>query len=880
MRLSLWSWRRHREEELDDELRSHLEMAVQDHLERGETPQEAEAAARREFGNVGLVKEVTRQMWGWVWIEQLIQDLRYGLRSLRRAPSFSMVAVLTLGLGIGANTAIFSMVNAILLRQLPFKNPEQLVAVDSKRTDPGKHPFTIPDFIDYRNQNQTLEQIAAFATWSASMTGSGEAERVQGMRISANAFQLLGVDALVGRALMPEDDTPGRQNVVVLSHGLWQRRFGADPRLVGQTLVLNGNSYTIVGVLAPQFIFPIREAELAVPLAPDADPWRSARTSTNFLRAIARLKPGIAPAQAEADLTSIAGRLRQQYPAANENKLGVTLTPLNDVVVGNYRHALWMLLGAVGLVLLIASINLASLSLARASTRHREMAIRTAHGATRWRLIRQMTTESLLLAISGGLIGLLLAWWGINFLLALSPEGMPRLSEVGLDARVLFFTLAVSLLAGSIFGILPAVKASKVNLNEELKSGGRSGNDGTGRNRVRSALVVTEIAISLVLLLSASLLIKSFSRLQEALPGFESENLLAVRLSLPRTRYANRDDLVSFYNQLLPQLEGLPGVSAVGAVSALPLSGTRASIELTIEGRPSPRNEVWVTDYSIASTAYFRSMKIPLLGGREFSEQDNARTTPVAIISETLARRFWPDGNPVGARLSIDDNNQGPRGVEIVGVVGDVKHLSMEDEPTPHVYLPLRQIHEDGVVWMTNNQYWLIRSSVNPLNLASAVQREISKVDPEVPASNIKTMEQYLSASVSPRRFNLWLLTVFAAAALVLATVGIYGVMSYSVAQRTREIGVRMALGAQRSDILRLVVGHGMLLAVAGLAAGLAGALALSRLMGGLLYQVSTTDPATYIVLTFFLLLVTLAACLVPARRATKVDPMVALRYE
>jgi predicted permease len=869
-----------RDRELAEELESHLQMHIEDNVQAGMTPQEARRQALIKLGGVAQIKEEYGRRRGFPMLEDLWLDLRYGARGLIRQPVFTLVAVLTLALAIGANTAIFSMVDAILLRQLPFKNPEQLVAVDSKRTDPGKHPFTIPDFIDYRDQNQTLEQIAAFSTWSASLTGSGEAERVQGMRISANAFQLLGMDAIVGRALMPEDDTPGRQNVVVLSHGLWQRRFGADPRLVGQTLVLNGHSHTIVGVLAPQFIFPIREAELAVPLAPDADPWRSARTSTNFLRAIARLKPGVPLAQAEADLTSIAGRLRQQYPAANENKLGMTLTPLNEVVVGNYRHALWMLLGAVGFVLLIASINLASLSLARASTRHREMAIRTAHGATRWRLIRQMITENLLLALSGGLIGLLLAWWGINFLLALSPAGMPRLSEVGLDARVLVFTLAVSLLAGSIFGILPAVKASRVNLNEELKSGGRNGNDGTGRNRVRSALVVAEIAISLVLLLSAGLLIKSFSRLQEVRPGFESEKLLAVRLSLPRTRYANRDALIAFYDQFLPLVEGLPGVSAVGAVSALPLSGTRASIEFTIEGRPSPQNEVWVTDYRLASTGYFRAMKIPLLGGRDFSEQDNAHTTPVAIISETLARRFWPDGNPVGARLLIDDNDQGPRPVEIAGVVGDVKHLSLEDEPMPHVYLPLRQIHEDGVVWMTNNQYWLIRSEVPPLTLASAVQREIRKVDPEVPASNIKTMEQYLSASVSPRRFNLWLLTVFAAAALILATVGIYGVMSYSVAQRTREIGIRMALGAQRSDILRMVVGHGMLLAVAGLAVGLAGALALSRLMGGLLYQVSATDPATYILLTFFLLLVTLAACLVPARRATKVDPMVALRHE
>ncbi|HEX8139998.1 MAG TPA: ABC transporter permease [Pyrinomonadaceae bacterium] len=880
MRLKLWSRRPRREAELDAELSSHLKMAVRERIERGETPEEAEAAVRREFGNIGLVKEVTREMWGGVWLEQLLQDIRYGLRSMRRAPSFTIVAVLTLGLGIGANTAIFSMVNAILLRQLPFRDPEQLVAVDSKRADPGKHPFTIPDFIDYRDQNQTLEQIAAFANWSASLTGSGEAERVQGMRISANAFRLLGVEALVGRALIPEDDTPGRQDVVVLGHGLWQRRFGANPLVVGQTLTLNSNSYTIVGVLPPQFIFPIQEAELAVPLAPDADPWRSARTSTNFLRAIARLKPGVTLAQAEADLTSIAERLRQQYPVANENKLGVTLTPLGDAVVGSYRHALWMLLGAVGFVLAVASINLASLSLARASTRHREMAIRAALGATRRRLIRQMTTESLLLALSGGLIGLMLAWWGINFLLALSPVGMPRLSEVGLDARVLGFTLAVSLLAGLFFGILPAAKASRVDLNEELKSGGRSGSDGTGRSRVRSVLVIAEIAISLILLLSAGLLIKSFSRLQEVRPGFESENLLVVRLSLPRTRYANRDALISFYDRLLPSLESLPGVSEVGAVSALPLGGVRASIPFMIEGRMSPQNEAWRSDYRVASTGYFRAMKIPLLRGREFTEQDNAHTTPVAIISETLARRFWPDENPVGARVLVDDNNQGPRPVEIVGVVGDVKHLSLEDEPTPHIYLPLRQLHEDGVVWMTNNQYWLIRSQVSPLSLASAVQREIRKADPEVPASNIKTMEQYLSASVSARRFNLWLLSVFAATALVLATVGIYGVISYSVTQRRREIGIRMALGAQRSDILLMVVGHGMLLAVTGLASGLVGALALSRLMSGLLYQVSTTDPATYILLTFFLLLVTLAACLLPARRATKVDPTVALRYE
>jgi predicted permease len=710
-------------------------------------------------------------------IEMLLQDLRYAARRLLQKPGFTAVAVLALALGIGGNTAIFSLVNSILLRQLPFRQPEQLVWVFSRRPDSGKRPFNLPDFIDYRDQNQGLVGIAAFANWSANLTDRGDPERLQGLRISANAFQMLGVDAMAGRTFFPADDMPGEQRVVVLSYGLWQGRFGADPQLVGKTLTLNGAGYTVVGVLPPQFFFPIREAELAVPLAPDADPWRSVRNSTNFLFALARLKPGVTREQAEADLTSVAERQRQQYPVTNRRKLGVTLSPLHEEVVGNFRLALLVLLGAVGMVLLITCVNLANLALVQAAARHHEMAIRTALGAARRRLIQQLATESLLLALLGGVAGLLLAFCGIPLLLALSPASLPRAAEVGMDFRVLGLTLAVSLLAGGIFGLVPAWQATRVSLNEELKDSGRSSTGGARQRRARGLLVITEIALSLVLLVGAGLLVKSFLRLQAVSPGFEAENALAVRLSLPKAHYSNRAALTAFYEKLRPRLESLPGVETVGVVSALPLSGTLHSIPFTIEGRSATPDDVERADYRVVNSGYFRALKIPLIAGREFNERDMAQTAPVALISQNLAHRYWPDRSPLGAHLRINDNNQGPRLVEIVGVVGDVKHLSLDGEPAPHIYIPIHQTHEDGVVWLTDNQYWLLRTAVDPLTLQAAVRREIQAVDREAPASNIRTMEQYLAASVAPRRFNLWLLTVFAGAALALAATGLYGVI-------------------------------------------------------------------------------------------------------
>jgi putative ABC transport system permease protein len=812
----------------------------------------------------------------------ILQDLRYGARMLLKSPGFTLIAVVTLALGIGANTAIFSLVNSILLRQLPFRQPEQLVWVDSRRLASGKYPFTLPDFIDYRDQNQSLSGIAAYATWSANLTDQGEPEQLQGLRISANAFELLGVEAVAGRVLAPGDDAPGQQYVAVLSYGLWRRRFGADPQLVGKKLILNGASYTVVGVLPPQFFFPIRirEAELAVPLAPDADPLRGVRTSTNFLRALGRLKPGVTREQAEADLTAVAQRLRQQYPVANRQKLGVTLSPLHEEVVGDFRLALWVLLGAVGVVLLITCVNLANLTLARATGRRREMAIRAALGATRRRLVQQLATESLLLALFGAGLGLLLAFYGIDLLLALSPATLPRTGEVGIDFRVLGFTLALSLLAGALFGLAPAWQATRVVLNEELKGSGRGASGGKRQNRARSLLVVSEIALSVVLLAGAGLLIKSFLRLQAVNPGFEAENALAIRLSLPKAQYSNRAAVTAFYEKLRPRLESLPGVEAVGFVSALPLSGTLFSIPFTIEGRATSPDEAHRADYRAVDAGYFRALKIPLIAGREFNERDAAETPPVALISQNLARRHWPQGSPLGARLHINDNNQGPRPVEVVGVVGDVKHLSLDGEPAPHIYLPVHQAHEDGVVWLTNTQYWLLRTTVDPLSLSAAARREIQAVDRNAPASNIRTMEQYLAASVAPRRFNLRLLTIFAAAALILAATGLYGVISYGVAQRKRELGIRVALGARPGAVLKLVIGQGMALAVMGVALGLVAALALTRLMEGLLFGVSATDPLTFIVIALMLTLVALMACYIPARRATKVDPLVALNHE
>ena len=881
-----------REAEIAEELAQHLEDRFLELQSGGATGPDASRAVLAELDEIGRLPRGLRRpdraaaepvvlgaermnVFGEAW-----QDLRFGMRTMRRQPLVSAIAVLALALGIGGNTAIFSMVNAILLRQLPFREPDRLVSVYVRRPDPGRFSFNMPDFIDFRDQNRSLAGLAAYASWSANLSDGGDPERLQGMRVSADAFEMLGVEAEVGRALQPSDDTPGQQRVVVLGHGLWRRRFGSDPAIVGKSLTLNGAGYVVVGVLPPQVVLPIRNAELAIPLAPEADPWRGVRNSTNFLRGWARLKPGVTREQAESDLTAVAQRIRRQYPVANAQKLGVTLVALPDEVVAGFRLALWVLLGAVGAVLLMTCINLGGLSLARSATRHREMVIRTALGATRRRLVRQLATESLLPAVLGGGVGLLLAWYGIDLLIALSPASLPRAAEVHVDVRVLGFTLALSLLAGAIFGLVPAWQATRVNLNDALKESARGGAGGRRQSRARGVMVVSEVALSLALLVGAGVLINSFLRLQAVDPGFDARDVLVVRLSLPKAQYPNRAAATAFHDALRPALAALPGVASVGVVSSLPLSGDSATIPFTIEGRAAAPGEEMLAGYRLIDAGYLRALRIPLLSGRGFTGDDAAATPNVALVSRSLARRCWPDGSPLGAHLMIDDNDQGPRPVEVVGVVGDVKHTGLDEEPAPHIYLPIHQTHEDSVIWLTSNQYWLLRTEVDPLTLSGAVRRAIQAVDPEVPASSIRTMDDYLAASVAPRRFNLWLLTVFAAAALVLAATGLYGVIACGVSQRRREIGIRMALGAQPGDVLRLVIGEGMAMTLGGVAIGLAAALGLTRLMKSLLFNVSATDPLTFCLTTWLLALVALLACWIPARRAMRVDPTVALRED
>ncbi|HEY0321298.1 MAG TPA: ABC transporter permease [Pyrinomonadaceae bacterium] len=814
-------------------------------------------------------------------METLWRDVRYSWRVLTRVRGFTTAAIVALALGIGANTAIFSLVNAVLLHELPFEQPSQLVWIWSTRTDRDKAFFSVPDFIDYREQTQTLEEMAAFANWNANLTDGGEPERLQGVRITANAFKMLGVEAVAGRTILPDDGKPGSPRVVLISYGLWQRRFGGERNLVGRSIALNGDQFAVAGVLPPDFIFPGADAEIAVPLILETDPRRSERDS-NFLRVYARLKPNATLAQAQSEMAQINARLREQYMEANAKKTAPRVLMLRDEVVGDYRKPLLMLLGAVALVLLIACANLANMLLARASGRGREVAIRVAIGATRLSLVRQLLTESLMIALAGGAAGFLLAWWGIHLLLKLSPADLPRAREVVMDTRVLAFSLLVSLLAGIIFGLMPAVSASKVDLNRELKGGGHGTTDGGRRKRTRSLLVVSEVALSLLLLIGAGLFIKSFLRLQQVNPGFDPHNTLAVRLSLPPARYKKPEAVVGFYEKLAPRIMSLPGVEAVGVASVLPLSGSNVRADFTIVGRPPLKpEEVPAAQNRWVSPGYFQLMRVPILKGREFDERDTARSLPVVVIDEALARRFWPDGNPVGEHLKIDDAAPAPwREVEIVGVVRDVKHNTLLDEPTPTVYAPIYQSQEGTVAFLANNMSLAVRTSSDPLAMATIIRREVREVDGDVATSNVRSMEQFMAMTIASRRFNLMLVTLFAGVALLLAATGIYAVVSYTVAQRTKEIGIRMALGARTPDVVRMILGHGLKLTLLGVAVGLAGAFILTRVIANLLFDVTATDPATFILMPLILLVVALLACFVPARRATRVDPLVALRME
>lgn len=813
-------------------------------------------------------------------METLMQDIRYALRVIINNPAFSIIAVLALALGIGATSAIFSVVNAVVLRPLPYKNPDRLMTLweQSLQRNVPEMPISYANYKDWVEQNQVFDHIAIFSFTGLNLAGTGEPERVFGVRAAASLFPLLQVNPMLGRAFTEEEDRVGVAPVVVLSHSLWRRRFDSDTEVIGKAVTFNNQSYTIVGVMPAGFEFPsgfsfrnrvINDPiEFWTPIALTAG--LQPRGAHSHL-AVGRLKQGVTVEQARAEMSAIQSRLEQQYPDANTG-ITVNLLPMHEQITGNIRPALLVLLGAVAFVLLIACANVANLLLARATARQKEIAIRTALGASRWRIVRQLLTESVMLSMAGGLLGLLIALWGTSLLIAVSPNTIPRAKDISVDGGVLLFTIIVSVLTGLLFGLVPALQASKLELNETLKEGARGTSGGIHRNRVRSVLVVTEVALSLVLLVGAGLLIKSFIRLQQAGLGFTTENLLTMRVSLPPAKYNDAVKQGDFYKQALERLRNLPGVQAASGVTMMPLTPNYSATDFRFEGRPvPPPGEEVISSHAAAAPDYFRAMGIPFISGRDFTERDNREAPGVAIISESFAHSFMHGEDPIGKRIAFGDDN--PRWLSIVGVVADVKHFGLDIPARPVVYTMYLQ--NSGA-----QMSLVLRAASDPASLAPFARREILAVDKDQPISDVRTMQELLSESIASRRFSMLLLALFAAVALILAAVGIYGVMSYSVTQRTHEIGIRMALGAQTRDVLKLIVGQGMIVALAGVVIGLAASFALTRLMESLLFGISATDPLTFFIIPLVLVAVAFGACLVPALRAAKVDPMIALRYE
>jgi putative ABC transport system permease protein len=800
------------------------------------------------------------------------QDLRYGARILLKKHGFTLIAVFTLALGIGANTAIFSVVNSVLLRPLPYPNAERLMTVwedHQARNGPVNEWTSPPGFEDWRDQAKSFDHVVAFQNWQPTLTGQGDPEQLVGALVSHDTFAMLGVMPALGRSFRPEEDQRGVESVVIVSHGLWRRRFGADPSMVGKKISLNGESRMVIGVMPAGFNFPIiAGADIWRPIQPALNP--GCQRGCITVRVMARLKPDATEAQARAELNSIAARIEQQFPDTN-TKVGATLVPLHEFLVGPVKTQMQALLVAVGFVLLIACANVANLLLARSATREKEIAIRASLGAPAWRIARQLLSESLLLAVIGGGMGLLLAYWLVDLLVSFSPQGTPRLDEIGIDRRVLGYTMAITVLTGLLFGAAPVWQLFKVDLNQSLRDGGKGLQVARSGRRALSALVVAETALALMLLVGAGLLIRSFIRLQRVDPGFNPRNVLAAVVTLPQAVYPERTQIAPFYSQLLERVKALPGVRSAAAVSSLPLGGNDSDAGFLIEGRPAPQPDqrpvAWI---SSVSQDYFRTMGMRLIAGREFNERDNENSPKVVIISQATARRHFPNEDPIGKRIG----NGRPDGWrEIVGITADVKHFGLTQDARVSMFFPDRQ--------RPSRQMFIVaRTAADPLSLGPALRGVVAAMDKNLAVSNISAMEEVTAQSIGQERFTLLLLGLFSALALSLAVAGIYGVMSYAVAQRTHEIGVRVALGAQTRDVLKLVVTQGMALVLAGAGIGLASSLALTGFIRGLLFGVSATDPLTFVAVAALLALVALVACYVPARRASKVDPMIALRCD
>ncbi len=865
-------WRRKKmEEQLEKELRFHLDQHTADLIAQGLDPEEARRQARLALGGPEQVKEQCRDARGTRWVEDLLQDLRYGVRMLMKNPGFALVAVITLAAGIAANTTIFSVADALILRPFNFPNQERLVMVWVRGIDKGGfHGVVAPgNFNDWREQNQSFEQIIAIHWRSFDLTGAHQPERFVGHGVSAGFFDALGVKPALGRAFLPGEDEPGRDQVVVLKHSLWERRFGSDPNIVGRALTLNAKTFTVIGVAPPDFNFPFNGGEIWAPLAFD-DKMKQER-GRNYLQPMGLLKPGVSIAQADADLDAISRRAQQLFPKANAGHSAIVVG-MAEGFVDMAQMYVTPLVGTVAFVLLIACANVANMLFSRAFGRQKEIAVRLALGASRWRLVRQLLTESLLLALVGGAIGLLLSVWAVDMLKAAMPEDFAKLipgwDHFSVNRTVLLFTLGISMLTGVLFGLTPAWQASKPNLDETLKEGAKGASSTGSRHRLRGALVVAEVALSLVLLVGAGLMIRSFVAMLRDDTGFNPHSVLSFNLLLSGEKYPEAQRR-GFYDQLLKRLETLPGVVAAGATSILPMSGNSENNTFEIAGRPPfEKGKGPDAGYRVVTPGYFDAIGMSLRRGRGFTASDNELAPGVVIINETLASRFFPNQEAIGQRIITDGAP-----MEIVGIVGDVKDLGLDRVPRPSLYVPYAQNPR-------TNMGIALRAATEPTALAAAARDEVMKLDPAQPVSNLKTVERMIHERTSPKRIMAAMMGVFAAIALLLAGVGLYAVMAYAVSQRTHEIGVRLALGARAGDILRLITGQGLRLTLVGLALGMAGAFALTRVMEPLLYGVTATDPLTFILISLSLAGVALLACWIPARRATRVDPMVALKCE